>query len=243
MQITLVSSGDTVSAVLDNFVSLFCVNESELNSILDSQYLVLARSIYELKEIVGFLATKFNTTDLASPKRNSKISLAAWIVQVLSSAREAEASEVIADQVAGDFSSPEIEVLEPEEKRRVYLILIVANDCHLSKDRMRLERVTRLPPYLIDRNGNLLKKVWHRGYDAGYAEINSEHLSNIAIDSGLVIELMAENLEVSQACICGDPPPFILHKGAVYKRDHLKLSLAVRYAQVISEYLSNIVVV
>jgi hypothetical protein len=134
----------------------------------------------------------------------------------------------------------EIEKSEIEKSEiEVYTISTVVADYSFSE-----ERVNRLPPYLIDRKGNLLKKFWHRHYDAGYAEIVSEHLSNIARDSGLVIKLMAEDLEVSQACICGDPPPFIIdRKGAVYKRDRLKLSLAVRYAQVVSEYLSNIAVV
>ena len=131
--------------------------------------------------------------------------------------------------------SPEIEVLEPEEE--FYTISIIADG------KFSEERVSRLPPYLIDRKNNLLKEFWHRSCDAGYSEIKFEHLSNIAADSGLIVKLMAENLQVSQACICGDPPPFIVDRGGVYKRDRLKLGLAVRYVQVISEYLLNIVVV
>lgn len=147
-----------------------------------------------------------------------------------------ETNPVVATDQVADSSSPEIEVLESEEKP-VYTISIIA-DGSFSE-----ERVSALPPYLIDRKGNLLKKFWHQNCDAGYAEIISEQLSNIAVDSGLVIKLMAEDLEVSQACICGDPPPFIVDKaGGVYKRDRLNLSLSVRYTQVISEYLSNIVV-
>ena len=149
----------------------------------------------------------------------------------------AEANPVVATDQVADSPSPEIEVLEPEEKP-VYTISIIADDGNFSE-----VRVNRLPPYLIDRKGNLLKKFWHRDSDAGYAEIASKHLSSIAVTSGLVIKLMAENLEVSQACICGDPPPFVIDGGGVYKRDRLKLSLAVRYAQVVSEYLTNIVVV
>lgn len=396
MPITLVSSGDTVSDVLNEFVARFCFDSAELHSITDSQYLKLRSSIHELKAMTDFLATAFNVADLAAPKRNFKASLAGWIAEVLLSAREvpevsgatkqitdvecpncgfvhgpfqnslctyrdpspddstsgliisfgktlkflphktvtrrtwkdahaqkfinaftqnklvkafdkdpryggkqigwcrlscapykerlcdmpkedllaeggmcgtigefiqqyfdgnprlevwvirfefiadlvlaAETNPVVAaDQVADSFS-PEIEVLEPEEKP-VYAISIIADG------KFSEERVSRLPPYLIDRKGNLLKKFWHRSCDAGYAEIESKHLSNIAVNSGLVIKLMAENLEISQACICGDPPPFIVDRGGVYKRDHLKLSLAVRYAQVVSEYLSNIVFV
>jgi len=130
--------------------------------------------------------------------------------------------------------SPKVEVLEPE----IYTISIVAADYSFSE-----KRVNRLPPYLLNRQGKLLKKFWHRNCDAGYAEIVSEHLSHITVESGLVIRLMAENLEVSQACIFGDPPPFLIHAGGVYKRDRVKLSLAPRYFQVVSEYLSNIVVV
>jgi hypothetical protein len=146
-------------------------------------------------------------------------------------------SKTIVDQVA-DSPSLEVEVLEPEEKP-VYTISIIADGNFFE------ERVSRLPPYLIDRKGNLLKKFcWHPSSEVGYAETVSEHLSNIVVDSGLVIKLMAENLEVSQACICGDPPPFIIDRaGGVYKRDRLKLGLTVRYAQVVSEHLSNIVVV
>ena len=130
--------------------------------------------------------------------------------------------------------SPEVEVLETEEKP-VYTISI------LTEGKFSEERVSCLPPYLIDRKGNLLKRFWHCECDAGYTEIASQHLSNIAVGSGLVIKLMAENLEISQ-CICGDPPPFIVDRGGVYKRDRLKLGLVVRYVQVMSEYLSNIVV-
>lgn len=130
--------------------------------------------------------------------------------------------------------SPKVEVLNPE----VYAISIINTAGNFSE-----ERVSRVPPYLLDRKGNLLKKFWHRNFDAGYAEIVSEHLSHIARDSGLVVKLMTENLEVSQACIAGDPPPFLIHGGGVYKRDRVKLSLAPRYFQVVSEYLSNTVVV
>jgi len=405
MQIALVSSSDTISDVLNKFVSLFCVNESEINSFTDSQYLALRSSICELKEIADFLLNKF-TVDLDTPKRNSKVSLADWIARVLLSVREAaNTSEAIAVQsvdtppepdptsgliisfgktleylpqksvtrrtwkdahaqkfinafnqnklvkafdkdiryggkqigwcrlscapykemlcdmpsedllaeggmcdtisefvqqyfdsnprlevwvirfdfmtnsvfavetnpaVAADQATdsstecpdcgyvhkpgqntlcpggepkpeiidtrPEIEVLEPEEKP-VYTISIVADGAFSE------ERVNRLPPFLINREGYLLKKSWHRSYDAGYAEITSKHLSNIAVNSGLVIKLMAENLEVSQACIVGDPPPFIVNRGGVYKRDQVKRGLAVSYSQLVSEHLSNIVVV
>ncbi|MEG3899944.1 MULTISPECIES: hypothetical protein [unclassified Microcoleus] len=255
MQITI-SSGDTVSDVLDKFVSLFCVNESELNSLTDSQYLRLRSPIYELKEIADFLLSKF-AVDLAAPKRNSKVSLADWISTILLSAREAadvsEATEQIADTECPDCGfvhepfqntlcpdgepKPQIiEVLEPEEKP-VYTISIL-EDGGFSE-----ERVNHLPPFLIDRKGKLLKKFWHRSCDAGYSEITSKHLSGIAVGSGLVITLMADSLEISQACICGDPPFFILDKGGVYKRDRVRGSLAVTYSQVISEHLSNIVVV
>lgn len=241
MQITLVSSGDTVSDVLNRFETKF-FNWAEIEEkfsrwmVCVPNLLIKTYSIRELKAMVDFLGTAFNVPDLDAPKRNSKASLADWIAEVLLSAREvAEASEAIADQ-AFDSSSPEIEVLEPEEKP-VYTISIIT-DGNFSE-----ERVNRLPSYLIDRKGNLLKKTWHRSYDAGYSEITSQHLSNIAVSSGLLVKLMADNLEVSQACICGDPPPFIVDRGGVYKRDQVRRGLAVSYSQVISEYLSNIVVV
>jgi len=240
MQVTLVSSGNTVSHVLNQFEANFSLDwveiKEEFTHLIVSMpdFLIKKYSIRELKAMADFLANTFSVTDLDTPKRNSKVSLAGWIAGVLLSAREvAEVSGTIAPD-------PEVEVLEPKE---VYTISIVVADYSFSE-----ERVNRLPPYLIDRKGNLLKKFWHRHCDAGYAEIVSEHLSNISVESGLVIKLMAaENLEVSQACICGeDPPPFIIDKtGGVYKRacDRVKLSLAVvRYAQVVSEYLSSIVI-
>lgn len=243
MQITLVSSGDTISDVLNQFETNFSLNWVEIEEkfsrwmVSISESLIKTYSIRELKAMTDFLANTFNVADLDTPKRNSKLSLADWIARVLLDAHEmAEASEAIADQVA-DSPSPEIEVLEPEEKP-AYTISIIADGKFFE------ERVSRLPPYLIDRKGNLLKQRWHCSCDAGYVEITSKHLSNIAVNAGLVVRLMAENLEVSQACICGDPPPFIIDRtGGVYKRDHLKVHLAVRYAQVVSEYLSNIVVV
>jgi hypothetical protein len=131
--------------------------------------------------------------------------------------------------------SAEIEVLDPQ----IYTISIVAADGSFSE-----ERVKRLPPYLIDRKGKLLKKMWHRNYDASYSEIVSEYLSNIAVERGLVVRLMAENLEVSQVCIRGNPPPFLVdERRGVYKRDCVKFDWGVRYFQVISEHLSNIIVV
>lgn len=242
MQITLVSSGDTVSDVLNRFEVEFCLHRAGIVEKISRRMfssvhdLLMEHSIRELKTMVDFVATALNVVGLDAPKRNSKISLANWITQVLLSAREAvESSEAIADQ-AVDSPSPEIEVLGSEEKP-VYTISIIA-DGSFSE-----ERVNRLPSYLIDRKGHLLKRFWHRSYDAGYSEIASKHLSNIAANTGLVIKLMAESLEVSQACICGDPPPFIVNQGGVYKRDHLKPGLAVRYSQVVSECLSNIVVV
>lgn len=270
MQITLVSSGDTVSDVLNRFEVELCPNWAEIEEkfsrwmVCVPNLLIKTYSIRELKAMTDFLATAFKVTDFDAPKRNSKISLAGWIAEVLLSARETvDTSEAIVDQVIDTEcpdcgyvhepfqntlcpdgepkpeiidTRPEIEVLEPEEKP-VYTISIIA-DGSFSE-----ERVDRLPPYLIDRKGNLLKRFWHRSCDAGYSEITSKHLTNIAVPSGLVIKLMVDNLEVSQACICGDPPPFVVDRGGVYKRDQVRLGVAVGYSQVVSEYLSNIVVV
>jgi len=242
MQITLVSSGDTVSDVLNRFEVKFSLNWIEIEEKFSrwmfsiSESLIKTYSIRELKAMTDFLATTFNVPDLDAPKRNSKISLAGWIAQVLLSAREAsEAASEIADQVT-DSPTPEIEVMEPKEKP-VYTISIIADGAFSE------ERVSHLPPYLIDRKGNLLKRFWHRSCDAGYSEITSQHLSNIAVDSGLVITLTTDNLEVSHACIVGDPPPFIVDRGGVYKRDQVRRDLSFTYSQVVSENLSNIVVV
>lgn len=165
--------------------------------------------------------------------------LEVWVVRfkfIADSVFAAEVNPVVATDQVTNSPAPEIEVLEPEEKP-VYTISIVADGAFSE------ERVNRLPPFLINREGYLLKKSWHRSCDAGYAEITSKHLFSIAVNSGLVVRLMTENLEVSQACICCDPPPFIIDKGGVYKRDQVKRGLAVSYSQVISECLSNIVVV
>lgn len=218
MQITLVSSGDTVFDVLNRFEAEFSLNWTEIEKkfsrwmVSISESLVKIYSIRELKAMTDFLAASFNVVDLDAPKRNSKVSLAGWIAQVLLSAREvAEASEaitseVIADQISnakcpncgfvhepfqntlcpnGDVSPQiidpsEIEVMEPEEKP-IYTISIIADGAFSE------ERVSHLPPYLIDRKGNLLKRFWHRSCDAGYSEITSKHLSSIAVDSGLVV--------------------------------------------------------
>ena len=161
--------------------------------------------------------------------------------EVLGSDFQEQLCKVCGSEVCHEFDQTEvnhpdskIEVLEPE----VYTISIVTADGNFSE-----EIVSQVPPYLVDRKGNLFKKMWHRDADAGYVEIVSEQLSNIAVDSGVLVKLMAENLEVSQACIAGEPPPFIVDRGGVYKRDRVKLSLAIRYAQVVSEYLSNIALV
>jgi hypothetical protein len=260
MKITLVLSGDTISDVLNQFKTQFSFDWVEIEKKFSRHVVFLSEflieySIRELKAMNDFLVTTFNIAGLAAPKRNSKISLAIWIEKVLLSAREVDASEEAIRQTTdvkcpncgfahepGQNSlctytvpSSEIEVLEPE----VYTILIIA-DGSFSE-----ERVSRLPPYLVDRKGRLLKKLWHRSCDASYTEIVSKQLSNIAVKSGLVIKLTAENLEVSQACICGDLPPFIIdRRGGVYKRDdRVRQGLAICYAQVVSEYLSNIVVV
>ncbi|WP_373534732.1 hypothetical protein [Microcoleus sp.] len=145
----------------------------------------------------------------------------------------------------GEVSPQIIEVLEPEEKP-VYKISIIADG------KFSEERVSRLPPYLIDRKGNLLERLWHcidwqhRSCDARYGEITSKHLSNIAEQYGQIIELATDDLVVDKVNIHGNPPPYVVHKGGVYKRmtwGVISLGSIVKYAQVISEYLSNIVVV
>jgi hypothetical protein len=244
MQITLVSSSGSVSHVLNQFQEKFSLNWTEIEKKSSRQVVfipetLVERSIRELKAMTDFLLTTFNIANFDTPKRNSKVSLAGWIADVLLIAREmVDTSETAIDQNAnadGD-STLEVEVLEPEEKP-VYTIALIA-DGSFSE-----EQVCSLPPYLIDRKGKLLKKFWHRSCDAGYAEIVSEQLSNIAAEGGLVIRLMTESLEVFQGCIRGNPPPFVIYERGVYKRDFLKPRLSVCYYQIISECLSNIVVV
>lgn len=151
MQITLVSSGDTFSNVLNRFETNFSLGWVEIKEefshlAVSMSESLTAYSIRELKAMNDFLATAFNVTDLDTPKRNSKVSLAGWIAKVLLSAREvAEVSGTIGDPIA-DSSDSEVEVLEPEEKP-VYKISIHP-DRNINRKGWGFseERVSALPP-------------------------------------------------------------------------------------------------
>lgn len=153
---------------------------------------------------------------------------------------------VVADQVV-NFSSPQIEILEPEEKP-VYQISIHSARHADKKGWGFTERVSALPPYLLDREGNLFERSSYTvpSCDASYAQITSQHLSNIAEEHGQVIELMTDDLVVYRVNVHGNPPPYVVHKRGVYKRmtwGVISLGSIAKYAQVVSECLSNIVVV
>jgi hypothetical protein len=155
--------------------------------------------------------------------------------------------KTIADQVT-DSPSPEIEILEPEQKP-VYKISIHPDR---QVDGMGWsftnERVSALPPYLLDRQTNLFEKSNYTApsCDASYVQAASEHLSNIAEEYGQLIELMTDDLVVYRVNVHGNPPPHVVHKRGVYKRmtwGVISLGSTVKYAQVVSECLSNIAVV
>ncbi len=156
------------------------------------------------------------------------------------------ATQTSADKVI-DSSVPVIEVLEPEEKL-VYRISIHPHRNFNNQGwGFSEEQVNALPLYLLDRQGNLFEKTPCpvSSYDASYVQIVSEHLSNIAEEHGQLIELTTNDLVVYKVNIHGNPSPYVVHKG-VYKRmtwGVISLGSTVKYAQVVSEHLSNITVV
>lgn len=243
MQITLVSSGDTVSRVLNQFETNFSLNWVEIKEEFShlatsmSEFLIKKYSIRELKAMTDFLITAFKVVDLDAPKRNSKVSLAGWIEKVLLATREvAEASGVIADSRVA-----EVEVLQPE-KAPVYEIALLTGDGRSTK-----AQVTQTPPYLVHDHRVFEKSSFVcAAFDVVYNQTLSEHLSDINEGHGQPIELRTDDLVVVEACVHGSPPPFIVNAGGVYKRmtwGVISWGKIVKYAQVVSEHLSNIVVV
>lgn len=246
MQITLVSSGDTVSDVLNRFQTKFSLKLNEIEAVDASKAITVQSG--ERSPVKKYWCPQCDVWMDRS-----------GFDEILGSDFQEQLCKVCGSEVCHEFdqNSPAAYV-QNEEISEVSLeavsacaevldglpvpifdILLLADDCSVK------ERVSQIPPYLIDRAGNLFQKTAgnNDGFLTVYAQVVSKHLSNIAVNSGLVIKLMVENLEVSQTCICGSLPPFIIDRGGVYKRDYSQLSLAARYAQVVSEHLSNIVVV
>jgi len=339
MPIILVSSSDSVSDVLNqfeaNFSSIFnwVVTEKEFGRSMAAISEALAKTCYicDLKRVADFLAINFSVVSLDAPKRNSKVSLAGWIAQVLLSVREmADALEAIAptesivesverppdkdywcpqckawmdrsgfNEVLGsDFQEQlckvcgtevyhefdqrvlqaeashgvnvgsgfeaiaaqpleapgvgvEVETLEPEEKPG-YKISMHTDRLSSSNTSARAawnfteEWVSCLPPYLVDRQGNLFYKTWSPSCHAHYSQLVCKNLSNIAaVAGGTKIKLVTDDLVVREAYIHGEPPPFIIFGAGVYKRiPRLACEsppAPLYYAQLIAENLSNIV--
>lgn len=247
-------------------IDVFSLCEKHNNSFESISQDLLSFSIRELKKMTNSLTIWFETSEL--PKRNSKVSLSRWIAKLFlyiqspiefipsltAKATNIECPDCGFVHEPGqntlcNYTAPgagievlEIEVLEPEGKP-IYTIVICA-DRHVLK-----ERVNALPPYLVDSRGELFLKAWSSPCDATYSQLTAEHLSNIVVagkDNGNPIQLMTENLVSCECYIRGESPLFIIdEQGGVYKRmkrifyDKSPLP----YAQVISEHLSNIIVV
>lgn len=241
-------------------IDVFSLCEKHNNSFESiSQDLLSFFSIRELKKMTNSLTIWFETSEL--PKRNSKVSLSRWIAELFLYIQSPIVEEPL--MIASDeafvhepgqntlcnYTAPgagievlEIEVLEPEGKP-IYTIVICA-DRHVLK-----ERVNALPPYLVDSRGELFLKAWSSPCDATYSQLTAEHLSNIVVagkHNGNSIQLMTENLVSCECFIRGEHPPFIIdEQGGVYKRMKRMFydKSPLPYAQVISEHLSNIIVV
>jgi hypothetical protein len=143
-----------------------------------------------------------------------------------------------------DSPSAKVEVLEPEEKP-VYKISIHRDREIIQGKRSDSteERVSALPPYLLDRQRDLFEKSSYTvpSCDASYTQVACEQLSNIAQEHGQLIELITDDLMVYKVNVHGNPPPYVVHKRSVYKRmtwGAISLGSTVKYAQVICEHLS-----
>lgn len=242
MQITLAQAGGTFSDILNQFETLYFANMSKKISEpieLICQNFISEFKIGELKKMADFLDGTL-TVPLDPPKRNSKTSLGKWLAEVLVSAAKLEAETQELLPLEEPVSSAEVEVVQPP----VFDILLLGE--HSSSEC----RVTQTPPYLIDLKGNLFAKAASGSLTATHytEEPFCEYLSNIEIAHGKrQIELISDHLAVYQATIDRTLPLFLITKeGGVYKRvPHHSLTLqgAVKYYQVVSEYLSKISVI
>lgn len=243
MQITLAQAGGTFSDILNQFESLYFVNMGKKISEpieLICQNFISEFKIGELKKMVDFLVGTL-VVPLESPKKNSKISLAQWLAQVLVSTAKLEAETQELLPFEEPIASVEVEVVQPP----VFDILLLGE--HSSSEC----RVSQTPPYLIDRNGDLFAKGISNSPTVTHytEEFFREYLSSIeAVDGKRQIELYSDNLVLRKTAINRTPPHFLItEEGGVYKRvphqSKLLRSTPIRYCQVISEYLSNVSVV
>jgi hypothetical protein len=164
----------------------------------------------------------------------------------------AEVRHVVDADQATDYLSAKVEVLGPEEKPGYKISM--HTDRLFGKTSARAawsfteEWVSCLPPYLVDRQGNLFCKTWSPSCHAHYSQLVCKNLSNIAaVVGGTKIKLMTDDLVVSEASVHGEPPPFIIWGAGVYKRMRRLACESppppLQYAQVVAENLSNIVLV
>jgi hypothetical protein len=257
---------DYLTHVLNRIEPMFGFNLSSIcerhgNCLQDvSQEVLAVFSIRELKSLADSLVVWFETSFL--PKRNSKISLSRWIAEIflyiqqaihepIGASLSAAVNEASSDTLT-EASGVEVEVLEPEEKPGYKISMhtdrLSGNTSARTAWSFTEEWVSCLPPYLVDRQGNLFHKTWSPSCHAHYSQLVCKNLSNIAaVVGGTKIKLMTDDLVVSEASIHGEPPPFIIWGAGVYKRmPRLACESPpppLQYAQLVAENLSNIVLV
>ena len=211
-------------------------------SIQTASQALIDLSISELKQMTDCLAENLGISQ-GLPRRNSKISLARWVSEVLLGAIKVEDEFVVESE---PLVPVEPEIL-PVEPKPVFEIVLLGNDDLFTK-----HWVSRIPLYLVTKDGNLFYSTGAKQTSPTivihYAQLVAEHLSNI--QEGLLgtdIHLLSNNLSVAKHNINGHPPRYLITKeGGVYARRRLGYQLcptAVQYDQLISEYLSNIEVV
>jgi hypothetical protein len=258
---------DYLTHVLNRIEPMFGFNLSSIckrhgNCLQDiSQEMLVVFSIRKLKSLADSLTVWFEVSSL--PKRNSKITLSRWIAEILLYVQQAihapiggelpAAVEEASTDTPTEASSVEVEVLESEEKPgykiSIHTDRLSSNTSAKAAWGFTEEWVSCLPPYLVDRQGNLFCKTWSPSCHAHYSQLVCKNLSNIAAvaGDGRKIKLMTDDLVVFEACIYGELPPFIISGAGVYKRMPVlackSLSSSPQYAQVIAENLSNIVLV
>jgi hypothetical protein len=249
---------DYLIHVLNRIEPIFGFNLSSIcgrhnNCLQDiSQEMLTVFSIRELKSFANLLVMWFEVSSL--PKGNSKISLSRWIAEIFLYIQQGIHAplEEAATDTPTEASSVEVEVLESEEKAykiSIHTDRLSSNTSARAAWDFTEEWVSCLPPYLVDRQGNLFCKTWSPSCHAHYSQLVCKNLSNIAAvaSDSKKIKLMTDDLVVFEACIYGELPPFIIWGAGVYKRMPVlackSLSSSSQYAQVIAENLSNIVLV
>lgn len=216
-----------VSVALDKFATQFpdfVLIEDEPEDAIDE---LILRSIRELKHMADFLAKSF-TVSLPAPKRNSKVSLSRWVVQVISEAIEIEA------QKTTEIIEPE--VVEPE----VYDISLLGDKAYSRHS------VSKLPLYLIHNQSLYQKTLFPSPIGTiSYFQVLSETLPDIEVKSGGVanIELWCDTLLTSVHHVRCTPPSHLIAGKTAFKRQRRQLiaqNSVVEYCQLSAENLKDI---